>query len=458
MKKYLYLFLSVYCIAVFGQSYPIPLANDYVLVYEFHGGLAKVRNENLWGFIDTTGKEIVPCKYESVENVSSGLAIVKANRLYGAINSKGGEVIPCKYNELTDFRNGFAAFALTNAEGFAKHGIIDSTGKIIIPCQYDEISHYHFSEGFAVVKLDKKYGLINRKGEVIIDLAYNYITKVSEGLFCVTLTGTPPHAVYELQYGLINQAGEEVIPCKYAKIWDFYEGLAAVQHAKKWGFINKEGKEVIPCKYDNVNSFQEGFAWVVLNNKTTFIDKTGKEIIPFQYNASFWEDRGTIHYDPLYFYEGVAQVKSPNNDKFGFIDTTGKVIISFEYDKANGFDNNIAAVAKKGAWALIDKQGKAITPFCYERIRYFYRKDAIEVERYGERQFINRQGKELTQGKYDAAWYAGGLLIHVKLNGKQGFIDAKGKEVVPIIYERTSDFSEGIIAVKKDKKWHLIRY
>ncbi len=65
MKKYLYIFLSFYGIAIFGQSYPIALANDYALVYEFHGGLAKVKHENLWVFIDKTGKEIIPFQYNA---------------------------------------------------------------------------------------------------------------------------------------------------------------------------------------------------------------------------------------------------------------------------------------------------------------------------------------------------------------------------------------------------------
>ena len=465
MKKYLYFLLYLFALPAFSQTYPIPLEKDYSIVYEFHEGFAAVRRNELWGFIDKTGREVVPCKYKNVEKMRNGRAIVKTQSShYGAINSKGEEIIPCIYRELSDFKHGFAKFRRSE---YFRYGIIDSMGKEIILDKYDYLSNADFSKGFVIARFQNKYGLINQKEETIIEFKYHYIKRVAADLYAVEVEDTVSTSTYYRSFtyrsGLMNQKGQEIIPCKYEEIWSFdnellrfYEDLAPVKRGKKYGFINKEGLEVIPCKYDNANSFAEGFAWVVLDKKITFIDKTGKEVIPFYYNASFWEDRGRINYDISSFWEGLAEVKSPTNGKFGYIDTTGKVIIPFQYDKARSYDNNIAAVAQKSAWALIDKQGNTLTPFKYDQILYFFAKNIIEVESNGHRQFINREGKELTEGKYDAAWRGGQELIQVKLGEMNGFVDENGAEVVPTIYERATNFSEGLAAVKKAGVWYLI--
>lgn len=43
----------------------------------FSEGLAPVKLGNNWGYIDKTGKEVVPCRYEDASNFSEGLAGVK---------------------------------------------------------------------------------------------------------------------------------------------------------------------------------------------------------------------------------------------------------------------------------------------------------------------------------------------------------------------------------------------
>jgi serine/threonine protein kinase len=47
-------------------------------------------------------------------------------------------------------------------------------------------------------------------------------------------------------------------------------------------------------------------------------------------------------------------------------------------------------------------------------------------------------------------------LIAVSKNGKCGFIDKAGKEVIPCIYDDVDNFSEGLAPVEKDKKWGFI--
>ena len=62
-----------------------------------------------WGYIDKSGKEVIPCQWDMAESFCEGLASVCDNNgLWGYINKKGELVIPCRWQFATWFINGKA--------------------------------------------------------------------------------------------------------------------------------------------------------------------------------------------------------------------------------------------------------------------------------------------------------------------------------------------------------------
>ena len=231
----------------------------YNMMYRFSEGLAKVKLNDKWGFINKDGREVIPCKYDWVNLFLKGLTKVKLNRKYGYIDRTGREVIPCKYDEINAFSEGLAKVELNN-----KFGYIDRTGREVIPCKYDWIND--FSEGLAQVELNDKLGIIDKSGKEVIPCKYDSIYDFKDGLSKVSLNG---------KFGYIDKTGKEICPCKYDGIGDFVEGLAPVILNWKLGFIDKTGREVIPLKYDSASQFYEGLAHAKLNGKQGYIDKQG---------------------------------------------------------------------------------------------------------------------------------------------------------------------------------------
>ncbi|MBQ3535925.1 MAG: WG repeat-containing protein [Alistipes sp.] len=238
----------------------IPLKYD--TAWPFHAGLARVRLNGKYAFIDKTDKEVIPLKYDYADNFSEGLANVELNGKYGFIDKTGKEVIPLKYDNAGSFSEGLARVRLNG-----KHVFIDKTGKEVIPLKYDDARG--FSEGLAGVELNGKYGFIDKTGKEVIPLKYDYAYSFSEGLAWVKLNG---------KWGFIDKTGKEVIPLKYDVAWSFSEGLAAVKLYDKWGFIDKTGKEVIPLKYDYAYPFNGDKAPIELNGECFYIDKNGNRI------------------------------------------------------------------------------------------------------------------------------------------------------------------------------------
>lgn len=73
------------------------------MVYDFSGGLARVKTKEGWGFVNKNGEEIIPCKYKEAYGFSEGLAGVKTKKGWGFINKDDEEIIPCKYKEVSLF-------------------------------------------------------------------------------------------------------------------------------------------------------------------------------------------------------------------------------------------------------------------------------------------------------------------------------------------------------------------
>jgi len=88
------------------------------------------------------------------------------------------------------------------------------------------------------------------------------------------------------KYGFIDKDGKEVVKPIYNKIKQFditRDGWAKVKLDGKYGFIDKTGKEIVKPIYDEIGEFdiqRDGWAQVKVDKKISFIDKTGAEILP----------------------------------------------------------------------------------------------------------------------------------------------------------------------------------
>jgi hypothetical protein len=163
------------------EEYMIILADDDTAsVREKY--LHRVCWNDKWGFMNDTGKVVVPCKYERLWLFSEEVAAVYLNGKWGYLDVNGKEITPCKYDDFNSFSEGLAAVKL-----HGKWGYIDKTGKAAIPFRYDGAKS--FSEGLARVELNDKWGYINKTDKAVIPLKYDEVNDFSEGLARVKLNG-----------------------------------------------------------------------------------------------------------------------------------------------------------------------------------------------------------------------------------------------------------------------------
>ena len=140
--------------------------DKYDSVRDLSEGLVVVQLNGKWGFVDVTGKEVVPVKYDHVWRFKEGLASVELKRKRGFVDKEGKEVVPPKYDSVRDLSEGLVGVQLNGQWGF-----IDKTGKEVIPLKYDSVGSFH--EGLAVVLLNGQRGLVDKTGKELLPCVYN---------------------------------------------------------------------------------------------------------------------------------------------------------------------------------------------------------------------------------------------------------------------------------------------
>lgn len=254
--------------------------NANAQAYNRELNLLTVEYHNKCFVIDAkTGKKISE-DYNSVGPFCEGLAAVykadaDGNVKYGYIDTTGKVVIPLKYDHADNFSEGLAAVKVAGAEGY-----IDKTGKVVIPLEY--YSAGTFSEGLAWVQesLSSPYAYVDTKGSVVFTLSseYQYAGSFSEGLTAARLK--KGGAVY-----IGRNGAEEMSAREYDYAGDFSDGLAWVTKNDadgnvKRGYIDTMGKLVIPLEYDVAKDFHDGLARVAGGDDRDFlINKTGAEVL-----------------------------------------------------------------------------------------------------------------------------------------------------------------------------------
>lgn len=277
---------------------------------------------NKCGFIDKFGNEIIPPMYEYGTHSTEGLAVVRQNGAYGFIDSNNDIVVPFCHEDVNNVREkSFFSWG---------RGFFNLDNNCFFECKEKDIITSGFHENFACMTRPPDMttnrqistptcGLISRTGDWIIapQTEYCFYQEVSQRLLATSMrleNGT-------MLSGFLNTYGEIAIPFIFTEVRSFSEDLAPVREAGpngKCGYINQKGNYVISPKFNDAWEFSEGLAAAAITRKTTkigFIDKNGDYVIPPQFNKV------------EKFHADCAPVLDGRNHKCGLINTKGEFIL-----------------------------------------------------------------------------------------------------------------------------------
>ena len=479
----------------------------YGLVENFHQGFARIKKDQVFGFLNYCGDETIPCQYEKAQPFNDGKALVKKFEwlfvdAYGNESEALENIIDAKVLRmgvsLARFKNGkqalidnmydvskkplseyFDEISTFNNELFRirigkTYGLIKIDGSTKIDAIYDNLNATTEQGKWLIIEQNKKVGLMDTEGNIKIKPSYESIVSIT----------IDPFVIQNANLGIAkDEAGIRLIDFKDLKISKTYSfignfnkyGLAQIKDGKYVGFINTELKVVIEPVYNIVGNFNQyglvSACKTELNgaNKCGYIKFDGSEIIPINFDevAQFNKfglvvvkenlkncslPAGNCQVDMIYDKNGNLVVGKTNE----------AAPIGIKYITTDTlFNGNFVAIKtfnplKNGddmpvEYNLIERNNlKRITTQSYNSIKRYDSNLLFPVLKDGKWGLIDTTGKVIAKPTYKEIMVTTEGLYGVKYdNNKYGFIDKKGKVQIAFDYDEVRPFNNGLSIVSK---------
>jgi hypothetical protein len=204
----------------FSGTYQIEEAKGFYIVG---------KDETNVGLINTSGDFVIDPIYQTIAVINTDMALVVKDDKWGYVNLSGKVIIPIEYEQAGSELYG----GLLKAKKGGKWGFINPKGTIVIPFKYDDADDFY--DGFASVQLNKKFSYITTAGKEMFPFVYEDAKRFADGLAPVKYKG---------KWGYITSAGKVVIPFEYdsADYFSNGEGSTYSEKTKKFYFFDKTGK------------------------------------------------------------------------------------------------------------------------------------------------------------------------------------------------------------------------
>jgi hypothetical protein len=211
------------------EMFDIPDRKYYKWAFPFSYGLGLVKYfDDTWKYIDKNGNIVIDasnydrCRsfgeymgphVSGFEKLAFVCKMEEDKEKFGLINMQGQLVLPVEYDS---FWGGWGKPAypeydriwLVSKNGL--YGAVNKKAEIVVPLKYQELQL--FSEGYALAKLNDKWGIINKKGKTILSFTLTEI----EQRKCLTENHRSRTLAKKGDYwGIIDQKGRTILPFAY---------------------------------------------------------------------------------------------------------------------------------------------------------------------------------------------------------------------------------------------------
>lgn len=284
------------------------------------------------------------------------------------------------------------------------------------------------SENYYTMFKDNKWGVINSKGETIIDPSYAEMIVIPDNkkdVFICTYDVNYENGDYKTK--ALNSKNEQIFK-EYTQIealqnsdennnlW-YEANVLRVEKNGKYGLINLDGREILSCNYDEITAIKgiSNSLKTKKDGKIGIANAEGKVIIENKF-----ADIETLGND-----DKSGFIVKGDDGKFGVVNYLGIQVLEPKYEKIEKVSGNDMYVIVEGtAQKLIDKDGKVILEQGYDKI------------------------KEILKNKEN------GLIF--EKDGKFGVMNLQGEVKINPEYQDLHEAKDGILIAKKDDKYGII--
>lgn len=338
----------------------------------FHVVYKKTDQKRIYQLMDTSGRLVeaeIPIEFYT--KMSDGLISVKTGIKAGYLDATGKVVVPLKYQQVFDFHDGLARVMADN-----KFGVIDKTGQFVLPPEFREVAN--ISEGLIFASKDKDvFAFYDRQGNQVVPDTKGYFNPQ-----CYSCGRVFRDGLYRVRennedqlYGYLNRKGEVAIAPQFEAAQDFQNGLALVRIDGLFGFVDTTGTFAIEPQFQHAQQFYGNSTWARKTKDSPYgmIDKTGNYLVEPQFKNIPY-----LRYDYWLASQNVADESAePSTYVIGHYDLSkvaqrilfnqqGEVVLKIEHcSVVRALNENLFHVEwikKRGSigYSIIDTKGRVI--------------------------------------------------------------------------------------------------
>ncbi len=281
------------------------------------------------------------------------------------------------------------------------------------------------ANSYLVVNSNDKWGVINSKGEIIINTIYDdmiVIPDPTKAIFICQSNVDLENGTFE-SYAIDNNSKR--LFTSYDKVEAmqnvdsmgnvFYDtSVLKVQRGDKYGLINFSGKELLAPEYTSISSLK--------TVKKSFVtEKDGKK---------------------------------------GLVDNSGSIIIENEYTDimplTDRYEDGYIVKNENNLYGLINYNRKQVLECKYTNIMNIHGSDSYVVTEGTDIELVGNDGTVKLKNGFKEAVSIDNNNVIIKDNDKYGVILASGESVIPTEYDDLKYSFDGNYIAKKDNKYGII--
>ncbi|MCF0217976.1 MAG: WG repeat-containing protein [Malacoplasma sp.] len=287
---------------------------------------------NLFGFYNNKNQIIIEAQFQEVREMNDNFAWVKKDNKWNWIDNKNNLVLPNQFDNILFYNPKYSVVQNQNESYLVLHNskkvskipyqFVDFNDEILLVKHNNKYFYLNlkleklfdnqfenatiFIDQFASVCQNKKWGIVNKKGRIIVDFQYDKIyqngsflfkTENNSQTFFIDLHNSKYLETLDNQYlfndafcddvivfkknhkfGVMNDFFEVLFYKNFSFLDNFKNGVAIFEKDTKFGLINKKGHKLVGNIFDKILWIEHDYLFGIKNNKYCYFIISDKKI------------------------------------------------------------------------------------------------------------------------------------------------------------------------------------
>ncbi len=225
----------------FGDLIAPPRYDEVILLKNLPASVTltifQTKLDGLIGLLLPSGVEILKPQADDIRVWNDNLIFFEKNQKWGAVNQAGGQVLSNIYDQFGLLSTNFIKLIADN-KAFLFSVI---SNNLISKGEYE--AYYPFSADFVLCKKQRKLGLLDHCGNLVLGNRYNEIQAYEGEIFRANIDG---------KWGIVSQDDQVLIQFDFDYISPMKKDRCVVIKDKKCGVANKYGLVVVEPQFERI--------------------------------------------------------------------------------------------------------------------------------------------------------------------------------------------------------------